>query len=236
VFPAGRTLPGQLPGNYHESGFWCRSRWSDVHQFCSDASTAVIHLQKRRYMWRNIFAVIGTVAGFAISLALLQRVIGSSSPWLGLLMMFYFLALTKVARPLLMLRMPSSIRSVRPWEKEGTFYNRVLVSSFGKLLRETPLRYLNSDVYLDHQQTNLPKVSRQAEAAEAAHFWAALLFTPYIGYVWLGGHPPEALVFLLVQITFNIYPIMHLRMVRGRLDHLLRRQALRLTGLHGVKG
>jgi hypothetical protein len=188
------------------------------------------------YTWRNIFAVIGTAAGFAISLALLQRVIGSSSPWLGLLVMFYFLALTKVAQPLFMFRMPATIRSVRPWELEGTVYNRLLVLSFGKLLRETPLRYLNSDVYLDHRQTNLPKVSRQAEAAEAAHFWAALLFTPYIGYVWLGGHPREALVFLLVQITFNIYPIMHLRIVRGRLDHLLHQQTLRLTGLHGVKG
>jgi hypothetical protein len=186
------------------------------------------------HTWRNIFAVIGTVTGFAISLALLQRVIGSSSPWLGLLVMFYFLALTKVAQPLFMLRMPAILRSVRPWEKEGTVYKRLSVPSFGKLLRETPLRYLNSDVYLDHPQTNLPKVSRQAEAAEAAHFWATLLFTPYIGYVWLGGHPREALVFLLVQFAFNIYPIMHLRIVRSRLEHLLQRQILRLTGLRGA--
>ncbi len=181
------------------------------------------------HAWRHVIAVIGTAAGFAISLALLQRVIGSSSPWLGLLVMFYFLGLAKVARPLFSFSMPAALELVRPWEKEGTIYRQLLVPSFGRLLRDTPLRYLNPNVYLEHGQTDLPEVRRRAEAAEAAHFWAALLFMPYIGYVLISGRRQVALTFMLIQVAFNFYPIMHLRVVRNRLDRVLQRPARQQT-------
>jgi hypothetical protein len=176
--------------------------------------------------WRSIFVLAGTAAGFAASLVLLQRVLGASSPWLGLLAMFYLLGLSKVAEPLFLLRMPRVLRAVRRSETNGTIYRRLLVPSYGKLLRGTPLRYLNTAVYLAPRRPDLSKLSRQAEAAEAAHFWAALVFTPYIGYVWWAGQRWEAALFLLLQILFNIYPILHLRVVRGRLDRLLQRRPL----------
>jgi Glycosyl-4,4'-diaponeurosporenoate acyltransferase len=107
-------------------------------------------------------------------------------------------------------------------------YHRLRVPPFGRLLRNTPLRYLNPAVYLSRKHPDPPKVYRQIEAAEAAHFWAALLFTPYIGYVWLrGNHLREAVVLLLFQIFFNVYPILHLRIVRGRLDRVVQRQHAR---------
>lgn len=175
---------------------------------------------------RSIFVLAGTAAGFAASLVLLQRVLGASSPWLGLLAMFYVLGLSKVAEPLFLLRMPSVLRAIRRAETHGTVYRRLLVPSFGKLLRGTPLRYLNTAVYLAPRRPDLIRLSRQAEAAEAAHFWAALFFTPYIGYVWLAGQRWEAALFLLLQILVNVYPILHLRLVRGRLDRLLQRRPL----------
>lgn len=176
--------------------------------------------------WRSIFVLAGTAAGFAASLVLLQRVLGASSPWLGLLVMFYLLGLSKVAEPLFLLRMPRVLRAVRRSETDGTIYRRLLVPSYGKLLRGTPLRYLNTAVYLAPRRPDLTRLSRQAEAAEAAHFWAALIFTPYIGYVWLAGQRWEAALFLLLQILVNIYPILHLRVVRGRLDRLRQRRPL----------
>ncbi len=48
-----------------------------------------------------------------------------------------------------------------------------------------------------------------------------LLFTPYIVIVWLQGRAGIALVFAGIQILFNVYPILHLRSLRGRLDGLL---------------
>lgn len=176
--------------------------------------------------WRSIVLLAGTVAGFAASLVLLQRVLGASSPWLGLLGMFYLLGLSKVAEPLFLLRMPRALREIRRSETDGALYRRLLVPSFGKLLRDTPLRYLNLAVYLTRKQPHLTQLYRLTEAAEAAHFWAASLFTPYIGYVWWAGHRREAVLFLVVQVLGNVYPILHLRLVRGRLNRILRRRPL----------
>jgi hypothetical protein len=179
--------------------------------------------------------VIGTAVGFAISLALLEQAIGIYSPWLGLLMMCYFLAFAKVAKPVFSFTMPAALEPVRLWERDGTVYRRLQVPAFGRLLRETPLRYLNPNVYIKHRRSSLPEVRRRAEAAEAAHLWAAVLFTPYLGYALLSGRYKVTLIFLLIQVTLNFYPIMHLRMVRGRLDRSLNpisRQQTQPSGIH----
>lgn len=64
---------------------------------------------------------------------------------------------------------------------------------------------------------------RQAASAEAIHFWAMVLFTPYMVFVWFQGQVLVAAVFLLIQILVNVYPILHLRTLRGRLDPLFAR-------------
>jgi hypothetical protein len=154
---------------------------------------------------------------------MLRRALGTASPWLGLLLMFYFLGFAKVAEPLFVLRLPGALRRIRPWERVGTLYRVLGVPIFGGLLRQTPLRYLNTALYLTKGPRDLPRIYRLAESAEAAHLWAAVLFTPYIGYVWLSGRAREAAILLLVQLFFNVYPILHLRIVRARLDRPLQR-------------
>ncbi len=172
--------------------------------------------------------LVATAAGFAVSFVLLERVIGGSSPWLGLLAMFYLLGLAKVAEPLFMLRMPARLRELRHWEKRGAVYRRLLVPGFGRLLRNTPLRHLNNDVYLAQKRPDLHGTCRRAEAAEAVHLLAAVAFTPYIAYLWLQGQAAIVALFLLVQVLVNIYPIMHLRIARGRLDRLLHKRIVRI--------
>ena len=153
----------------------------------------------------------------------LQRVIGAASPWLGLLLMFYFMGLAKVAEPFFLFRLPDVLRTVRPWERDGTVYPLLAVSAFGEFLRETPLRYLNTAVYLGKKHADLQAIVRLVHAAEAAHFWAGILFTPYIVYVWADGYRWEAAFFLFIQVLFNVYPIMHLRSTRGRLERVIHR-------------
>ena len=172
----------------------------------------------------SLLVLVGTVVGFAISFVMLERVIGASSPWLGLLAMFYALGLAKVCEPFFLLRMPTALREIRSWELKGTLYRRMRVPAFGTMLRDTPLRYLNASVYLSRKQPDFTSISRQAESAEADHFWAGLLFTPYIVYLAFAGHPAAATLFLVVQVLFNVYPILHLRLVRGRIDRLARRR------------
>ncbi|NUO75103.1 MAG: hypothetical protein HOQ32_03730 [Lysobacter sp.] len=170
--------------------------------------------------WRSLIKLIAVAAFFAFCFAMLARVIGYASPWLGLLAMFYFMGLAKVAEPLFVLRMPRALHAVDPALSARPWYRRLGVRGFGDLLRNTPLRYLNGSVYRSAGRRSLEAVRRQAESAEATHFWAAVLFTPYIAYVAWRGFWMETLVFLAVQIAFNVYPILHLRAVRARLARL----------------
>jgi glycosyl-4,4'-diaponeurosporenoate acyltransferase len=179
---------------------------------------------------RSTIALVATAIGFGVCFFMLQNAIGPASPWLGLLFMFYFMGLARIAQPLFMLRMPRTLRAVRAWEMSGPTYGRLAVYGFGKVLRNTPLRHLNSSVYLASRQRDLGALYRHVESAEAIHFWALVLFTPYIAFIWLQRQRVVATLFVLIQLLFNVYPILHLRTLRGRLDELFaRRHAKRHT-------
>ncbi len=173
---------------------------------------------------RSIIALVATVIGFGISFFMLQRVIGLASPWLGLLLMFYFMGLAKIAQPLVRLRIPKTLRAIRAWEMSGPTYGQLGVYGFGKVLRNTPLRHLNSSVYLESRKTDLGALYRKVESAEAIHFWALVLFTPYIVFIGLQRQVVVATLFVVIQLLFNVYPILHVRTVRGRLEEVFARQ------------
>lgn len=168
-------------------------------------------------------ALLATAIGFGVCFFMLQRVIGANSPWLGLLLMFYFMGLAKIGQPLFMLRLPRTLIQVRAWETNGPIYGWLGVYGFGKTLRDTLLRYCNTSVYLPRGRHDLETLYRQAASAEAIHFWAMVLFMPYIVFVLLQGQVGVVAVFLLIQILLNVYPILHLRTLRGRLDQLFSR-------------
>jgi hypothetical protein len=167
---------------------------------------------------RHLAVLLATAGAFAVSFVMLARVIGADSPWLGLLLMFYFLGLAKVAEPLYLLRLPPSIRALHASERSGATYRALGVPAFGALLRNTPLRWLNTSVYVAATSRDIARLERLIESAEAAHLYAAALFTPYIVYVAWRAQLWQAAIFLLVQIAFNVYPILHLRSVRARLE------------------
>lgn len=173
-------------------------------------------------VWLHILALLALLGCFGVSLVLLGGVIGGTSPWLALLLMFYFLAVAKLAEPLVVLRMPRPLDRLRPWELQGKLLRRSGVIGFGKLLRQTPLRHLNARVYLDASR-DPRRVRARAASAEASHFWAAVLFTPFIVVAIVAGRWSVAAWFCLAQVLVNVYPILHLRHVRGRLDRTLQR-------------
>ena len=179
--------------------------------------------------WRDIGKVVVMAAIFGICFAMLAGAIGIRSPWLGLLLMFYLMGLAKAAEPLFMLRMPQALRAVDPGRVRQGLYRWLGVRGFGALIRNTPLRYLNSSVYGAGGKRSLAELSRKVESTEAIHFWAALLFTPYIVYTWSRGLVAEAALFVLIQVLFNVYPILHLRIVSARLSRV--KQGARTGGL-----
>lgn len=179
---------------------------------------------------RSVVVFCTTAIAFAICFLMLRDAIGGGSPWLGLLLMFYFMGLAKVGEPLFVLRMPRFLRAVRAWEATGTAYRRWGIERFGRMLRVPPLRFLNASVYLANGSRDLRSLHRQAVSAEATHFWAAILFMPYIGFVWMQGREGVAAFFLLVQMLFNVYPILHLRLLRGRLEAMRARRSVVMQG------
>jgi hypothetical protein len=173
---------------------------------------------------RTVMVVVGTALALALSLVMLAQVIGYASPWIALLLMFDLMAVAMVAEPLFVLRMPAPLSRVRRWEHTGALYRQLGVRLFGTVLRNTPLRFLNAGVYLSSEVKDLHRLYRRVASTEAIHFWAALLFMAYIGYLYLSGRPRIATGFLAVQVLFNVYPILHLRLLRSRLDAILQRQ------------
>jgi len=152
------------------------------------------------------------------------------------LMMFYFMGLAKVAEPLFVLRVPSVLRTVGPGPFNNRLYRWLGVHGFGELLRNTPFRLFNGSVYRSGGRRSFEKLQRQVESAEATHFWAAVLFTPYIAYVWSRGFLAEAILFIAVQIAFNVYPILHLRVVRARLSRVGPIGSFRRSAKAGIDG
>jgi Glycosyl-4,4'-diaponeurosporenoate acyltransferase len=184
----------------------------------------------RMRVWMNWLMLSTVIAVLGTSLALLASFTGVNSPWVSLLLMFDFLGVAKVAQPLFRLRMPKALHRVRRWERVGNVYRRLGVPGFGKLLRRAPLRYLNSAVYLARTEGDLSAVLLRAESGEAIHFWAAVLFTPYVMLAGVNRQWGVAAWFSLAQVLVNIYPILHLRHVRWRVTRTLRKIACQRVG------
>jgi len=86
------------------------------------------------------------------------------------------------------------------------------------LLRQTPLRLLNRDVHPGAAARDAVRLSAQLEAAEASHFWDAVLVLPYMVQVSVQGWWTTVMWFSLAQVLANAYPVMHLLLTRYRLD------------------
>lgn len=169
-----------------------------------------------------VVVLVMVAAAFGVSLHFILQLVRFTSPWVGLMLMFDFLGLVFVARPLFVLRMPRFLRDVRAWESKGAIYKALRVPAFGVLLRRTPLRYLNPMVYLSrHPDPSF--VLAQLESAEAAHLWASVVITPHIVFAFVQGWWSAVAWLMVFQIGFNLYPILHLRWARNRLSRIYER-------------
>jgi hypothetical protein len=170
---------------------------------------------------RDMLMFFAVTCSFIVSLFLLRRAVGFTSPWFALTTMFCFLGLVAFARSLFLLRLPVWLRQVRGWELRSRLYPVLGVPGFGQLLRRTPLRYLQPLVYLKRYPGDPAKVVAQIQGAEAAHFWAAALIIPYMVFACVQKWWGVVFWFTVIQVVGNVYPILHLRWVRGRLTKVI---------------
>jgi hypothetical protein len=179
---------------------------------------------------RDYIVLLLVGAAFAFTLVLLGRAVGVTSPWFGVVVMFDFLGMVALSRSLILLKLPGFLRIEREWEAKGILYKALRVPAFGALLRRTALRHLNPVVYLK-QNPNPSIVQAQIESTEAAHLLAAALIVPYMAYACVEGRWRSVAWLTLVQIVFNLYPILHLRWVRVRMNRLQHRGPLIRIGV-----
>jgi hypothetical protein len=174
---------------------------------------------------RPVLIFLAVVVVFAVSLNLFRDAVGVTSPWFALLAMLCFLGLAAFARPLFPIRAPRSLMKLRSWEL--AYCDILGVPAYGELLKRSPLRYLNPAVYLNTYQGDYSTVCANIKATEAAHFWAALLVVPYMIYAAAQHKWSTLAAFVAIQVLGNLYPILHLRLVRGRLQQLTDRRKSR---------
>ena len=174
----------------------------------------------------------GVVLAYGTAFALLRR--GSrfslDSPLFVIVVMVCFLGLTFVAAPVIPIGMPRALKRIRPWEAEGSIYRALGVHAFGHLLRRTPLKQFNTDVYLGTGATGAGHLQAQLDVAEASHLWAAVLVLPYMIRAALQGRWSAFFWVMAAQVLINLYPVMHLRLARHRLNRVAMRRASELVG------
>ncbi len=176
--------------------------------------------------------LLGVAAGYALAFGLARRFVPFSldSPWFVILAMICFLGLAFVAQPLWMPRMPRPLRALRRWEAGGGVYRALGVPLFGTLLRRTPLRLFNRDVYLGNGLTGAASVAAELEAAEASHFFAAVLVLPYMVKIALERRWAALFWVSAAQVLINVYPVLHLRLTRRRFERLAARMGTNGAG------
>lgn len=164
---------------------------------------------------RILFALfmVALLAAFASGL-------GATSLSFGLVASFSLLGLFDLLMPLVRLRMPASLQVVTAAEYHGRINRVAGVAAFGSLLRGSPLRLLNRRVYLRAQAGDFGAVRAYVEDAEAAHFWAGVATLLYL--VLLLWHVAWSTFFAVAafNVVVNLYPMLHLRMVRFRLGRV----------------
>ena len=173
------------------------------------------------------WAAMAIVAlAFAASLAACARFFGYDSPVFGIGLVTAVLGLVASGRSVAPVPRPRD-HPVARWEIDGAVPRILGVDLFGALLRRPPLRYLNPVVYVREQRRDLAALGASMLAAERIHFWALVLTAPFIAY-WVGRGSIALLAWVgLFHLLMNVYPILHLRHARGRVERLIAARSTR---------
>lgn len=163
--------------------------------------------------WMRLLAVGAAYVGAFVVVRLVWP-FSLDDPWFVITAMICVLGLASMARPVVRLRMPAALRRVHVWEAHGRVARWMGVRQFGRLLRRSPLRLLNTHVYRRAGERDTSRVLQELEAAEASHAVSALLVVPYLVRAAVMGWWENVLHVTVAQVVINLYPIMHLRLAR----------------------
>ena len=112
------------------------------------------------------------------------------------------------------------------WEKDGDIYNGAGVQAFRWVLFHSPLGWINPNLHMSAGQADCDRLLKEMNTAEGVH-WLTCAASVALALWWLAGdRDAYGYSMLLVNIPFNLYPIMLQRWNRGRVFRMLKRRQL----------
>ncbi len=111
--------------------------------------------------------------------------------------------------------------SLAGWENDGKVYDQMRVGAFRRILRHSPLGWINPNLHLSAGRADCERLLKELSAAEGVH-WLTFVASSILA-IWClaDGYVVYGSVMLLVRIPFDLYPIMLQRRNRGRLLRLM---------------
>ena len=173
-------------------------------------------------------AVLLTGSGaFVVSLLLFAKAFGAGSVLFAVTVALLVGGWTGMLRTVVPLGLPAWILKVRRGEFAVLRWRWAGVPLFGAALRSTPLRHLGGSVYLSQCANDSACVLRGIRAAEEVHAWSVLFCLPWLVYWCWQGWWFSVGASLAVHALLNVYPVLHLRLTRGRMERCAARFARR---------
>lgn len=178
------------------------------------------HLRKITVMFT------GTVALLA-ALVLFAKAFGAESGLFAATVTMLVSAWTAMVQTIVPLRLPASMLKVSSAEFAVIRRRGSGVRWFGAVLRHTPLRRLGGAVYLAECANDSARILCGIQEAEAVHVWSMLFCSPWLVFWCLQGLWFSVSSSVAVHAFLNVYPILHLRLARGRMEKCAARFAHR---------
>ena len=173
----------------------------------------------------SVVKLLFMTVAFGISLPMLREAVGDRSATFAFFTTIMSMGYLRYVYRVKKFGAPFSRTAA--WEGHSRFYRRVGVAFYGRVLKRSPLKLLSPDIYLGRSSHDARAVWQYALEAEVIHFWAFLIIVPYQAYLaWFSAWRSVAVVGIL-QLLGNVYPYLHLRMTRARLEALALRRGSR---------
>lgn len=126
--------------------------------------------------------------------------------------------------------------AIKDFERTGRIYERLGIRLFKWMVYRGPFRIFSPTMRLSKfseglTASNLRRLENETRNGEAVHWLVFVLVLPFVGYAALRGWLGAVVWLMAFNVVLNVYPVMHHRYNRNRLQRLLGKLAAR----HGKK-
>jgi len=169
-------------------------------------------------------APVSLIVGTVMFMMLSKRVEGSwllAALWAAAMHWcsgFLIIALAGMLPPAL----PASWLQLRRWERDGSVYRRLGIDGYRKALLASPS---GPNVFLKFRgrRSEIPGLEQFTKNAEMGHLTLLVISTVVTAVAWRSGYWRTAIFLAIMNVPWNVYPVLLQRYTRSRLMRILGR-------------